>query len=173
MSNVSAFHILIAIALAITIVIVPMGETIMILPWIIFVSFVYRKESRRGRGISTLMSYVTITIVVVVLAVLAPVKTTERVLDRRMILPRTAMTLEELDRDTNFVDAHWLPRSIHVSSKPEDADQVIRFRDTDVTLREFIATIEKQSNLRHRFLNCGNGSSILFGGDCCFGLWLR
>jgi hypothetical protein len=114
-----------------------------------------------------------VTSVVTIAAVLAPVKTTERVLEHPLVLPKTELTLAEMDREADFKSTQWLPRYIYVATTSENADAQIRFRSTEITLREFIDTIESQSKLRHRFMHCGNGSSILFGGDCCFGLRLR
>lgn len=173
MASISPLHVLIAIALAVTIVALPMGYIMMALPWIIVVAVASKRETERGRGAFTFATYVVVTLAVVVAAVLAPVKTTERLLERPMVLPKTELAIAEMDRETNFENAQWLPRYIYVAATSENADQQIRFRATDITLREFIDTIESQSALRHRFMHCGNGSSILFGGDCCFGLRLR
>ena len=107
------------------------------------------------------------------MAVLAPVKTTERVLKNPLVLPKTELTLSEMDREIDFEHTQWLPPYIYVATTSDNADRQIQFRTTDITLREFVDTIEAQSGLRHRFMHCGNGSSILFGGDCCFGLRLR
>lgn len=173
MPSISPLHVLIAIALSVTIVVLPMGHILMPIPWIIVVAVAWKRESKHGRETVTLATYIVTTVLIVVAAILAPVKTTERVLDRPMVLPRTEVTIAEMDRETNFENAEWLPRYIYVSTTTEDADKRIRFRSTDITLREFVDTIESQSELRHRFMHCGNGSSILFGGDCCFGLRLR
>lgn len=173
MANISPQHVLIATALAVTIVVLPMGHMLMFFPWIIVVAVASRRETKRGRGALTFGTYLVVTFFVVVAAILAPVKTTESVLDRPMVLPRTELTIAEMDRETNFENAEWLPRYIYVATTSDNADQQIRFRATDITLREFVDTIESQSGLRHRFMHCGNGSSILFGGDCCFGLRLR
>jgi hypothetical protein len=78
-----------------------------------------------------------------------------------------------MDREIDFERTQWLPRYIYIATTSQNVDKQIRFRTTDITLREFVDTIESQSDLRHRFMHCGNGSSILFGGDCCFGLRLR
>lgn len=171
--NISPRHILIAIALAASIVVLPMGQFLMPIPWIVIVGVACKLEARRGRGTATLVTYVAVTAVVVVAAILAPVKTTERVLDTRLILPKSDLTLAEMDRGQNFENTEWLPQYISVASTPDNADQEVRFGETNVSLREFVDTIERQSELRHRFRHCGNGSSILFGGDCCFGLGLR
>jgi len=173
MASISPLHLLIAIALSVIIVVLPMGHVLMPIPWIIVVAVAWNRETKRERGKATLATYVAVTASIVVAAILAPVKTTEQVLDRPMVLPSTELTIAEMDRETNFENTEWLPRHINVATTPENASKRIRFRSTDLTLREFVDTIEAQSNLRHRFMHCGNGSSILFGGDCCFGLRLR
>ena len=173
MASISPLHVLIATALAVTIVVLPMGHILMLIPWGVVVGVASKRETKRGRGALTFGTYVVVTLSVVGAAILAPVKTTEQVLDRPMALPGTELTIAEMDRETNFENAEWLPRYIYVATTPENAGQQIHFRTTDITLREFVDTIEAQSDLRHRFMHCGNGSSILFGGDCSFGLRLR
>jgi len=173
MPSVSQLHVLTAIALAVAIVAIPMGHILMAIPWIVVVAVASKRETKRGRGAFTFATYAIVTLFVVVAAVLAPVKTTERVLERQLVLPKTDLTFAEMDRENNFENTQWLPRFIYVATTSENADKQIRFRETDITLREFVDTIESQSELRYRFIHCGNGSSILFGGDCCFGLRLR
>jgi hypothetical protein len=173
MASISPLHVVIAIALAVTIVVLPMGHILMPIPWIIVVAIAWKRETKRDRGAFTVATYVAVTVSVIVAAILAPVKTTERVLDSPLVLPKTELTIADMDRETNFENAEWLPRYIYVATTSANADKRIRFRSTDITLREFIDTIETQSDLRHRFMHCGNGSSVLFGGDCCFGLRLR
>jgi hypothetical protein len=173
MANLSPLHILVAIALAVVVVVMPMGHILLPIPWLMVVAVVWKGESKRDRGASTVATYTVVTAVIIVAAILAPVKTTDRVLNRPLVLPRTEMTLAEMDRENNFEKAEWLPRYIYVTARSDNAEIPIRFRKTDITLREFVNTIESQSELRHRFGHCGNGSSILFGGDCCFGLSIR
>ncbi|MGH7138598.1 MAG: hypothetical protein ACREHD_22865, partial [Pirellulales bacterium] len=62
---------------------------------------------------------------------------------------------------------------VRISAHDDEKTQVIVFPDTNLTLRQFVGAIESQSTLRHRFGHCGNGSTILWGGDCSFGLHLR
>lgn len=159
--------------LAVAMVVVPMGHILLAVPWIIVVAVATMREDVRGRGVLTFATYALVTLAVVVAAVFAPLKSTERVLDRRLVLPKTVLTIAEMDHATNFENTRWLPRTIDVASTAENADQEIRFRATEISLREFVDTIESQSTLRHRFRHCGNGSSILFGGDCSFGMRLR
>jgi hypothetical protein len=173
MASISPLHILIAIALAVTIVVMPMGHIMMAFPWIIVVAIASKRESKRGDGAITFATYVLVTSFVIFVAVLAPVKTTERALENPLVLPKTELTLSEMDREIDFERTQWLPRYIYIATTSQNVDKQIRFRTTDITLREFVDTIESQSDLRHRFMHCGNGSSILFGGDCCFGLRLR
>lgn len=173
MASISPLHVLIAITLSVAIVVVPMGHVLMAIPWIFVVAVAWRRESIHNRGAVTLATYIAVTVLIVLAAVFAPVKTTERVLGRSMVLPSTELTIAEMDRETNFENTEWLPHFVCVTTTTENADKQIRFRATDITLREFVDTIESQTQLRHRFMHCGNGSSILFGGDCCFGLRLR
>jgi hypothetical protein len=173
MAIISPLHILIAITLAVAIVVLPMGHILMAIPWIIVVAIASIRETKRGHRAFTFATYAVVTLFVIAVAVLAPVKTTERVLELPLTLPNTELTFADMDRENNFENAQWLPSYISVATTLENAGQQIRFRATDITLREFVDTIESQSELRHRFMHCGNGSSILFGGDCCFGLLLR
>ncbi len=159
--------------MSVVIVVLPMGQVLMPVPWIIVVVVAWKRESRHDRGTVTLATYIAVTVLMAVAAVFAPVKTSERVLDRAMVLPTTELTIAEMNREKYFENTQWLPRFIYVTTTTENADKQIRFRTTDITLREFVDTIESQSELRHRFMHCGNGSSILFGGDCCFGVRLR
>lgn len=173
MASISSLHVLLATALAVTIVVLPMGPILMAIPWVIVVAYATKREKKRDRGAITFATYVVATVSIVIAAILAPVKTAERLLERPVILPKTELTIAEMGRETNFESTVWLPRFIYVTATSADVDKQIRFRATNITLREFVDTIETQSNLRHRFMHCGNGSSILFGGDCCFGLSLR
>ena len=173
MAGFSRLHALLATAFAVTIVVLPMGHIVMAVPWMIVVAYATKREKKRGRGALTFATYIVVTLSIVIAAILAPLKTTERVLDRPMVLPKTELTIAEMNREMNSENSVWLPRFIYVDTTSADAETQIQFRATDITLREFVDTIESQSNLQHRFLHCGNGSSILFGGDCCFGLSLR
>jgi hypothetical protein len=113
-------------------------------------------------------------VLIIVAAIKAPVKTTERFLTRTIELPKTTMTLAEIESSPTYGPApHWLPVSIHVKVEPDEQSTEIAFPSTEITVREFVSVIESQSTLRHRFGHCGNGSTILHGGDCSFGLSLR
>jgi hypothetical protein len=54
-----------------------------------------------------------------------------------------------------------------------DRDAFVRWPSSRPTLREFIEAIESQTLLRHEFGHCGNGWTLLRGGDCSFGLVIQ
>ncbi|WP_254511038.1 hypothetical protein [Anatilimnocola floriformis] len=168
MASISPTHIVIATSLAIAAVVLPLGPVLLALPWLAVICWAYWRESKRQRLASTLLTYLTITTVVFVAAIVAPVKTVDRVLDTKVVLPKTEISLAEMNDDDS--DNRWLSRYIRVGATQENAAQVIHFREREITLREFIETVETQSNLKHSVAHCGNGYSILYGGDCCFGL---
>ncbi|MBL8869797.1 MAG: hypothetical protein JNK90_08375 [Planctomycetaceae bacterium] len=149
------------------------GHVLTIIPWTIVVAIACHRESKRGRGAIACATYVFVTVFIIIAAYLAPVKTTDRMLNNPLVLPNTELTLVEMDRKSNFECTQWLPRNIYIVSTSENAGRWIQFRTNEITIREFVDAIESLSDLRHRFVHCGNGSSILFGGDCCFGLRLR
>jgi hypothetical protein len=62
---------------------------------------------------------------------------------------------------------------VSVQLRGVDASTDVQFRGRVMSLREFAATIESQTSLRHRFGSCGNGYTILGGEDCSFGMSLR
>lgn len=53
------------------------------------------------------------------------------------------------------------------------ADRTVQFPSRELRVGEFIAAVESQTPLRHRFGHCGNGFTVLWGGDCSFGLHFR
>lgn len=126
--------------------------------------------ARAGVGIAL---QIGIMVLIIIAAVKAPVKTTEQFLDRTIELPKKSMTLGEIEGDPNQPKPEWRPFSIHVRVEPDEKENEVTFPSTSLTLREFVVAIESQSTLRHRFGHCGNGSTILYGGDCSFGLSLR
>ncbi len=167
----AGLHLAIALLLAALIVAMPLGVILFWIPWLAIVAWAWKSEDKYCRGGLTVMIYVLTTAIVVILALLAPVKTVEGVLDRPIKLPHTKVSIADLADQENL--RTWLPLYVHVRVPEEGSDKTIHFRSQDITLREFVDTIEQQTELRHRFRHCGNGSSILYGGDCSFGLSLR
>lgn len=102
---------------------------------------------------------------IILLAATAPVETvTDRVKSRPMSVPKLAMTVAELREP----EVHGLARPGMRSSfvAPEEFDtRVVRFPSLEPTVGEFIAAIETQAGMHHRFWSCGNGWTILWGHD--------
>ncbi len=160
-------HVCIALVLSTLMVVVPMGTWIFAIPWLIVVGAACRGELPRDRFFETLAVYVVVTAVVITVALQAPVKSSDRFLDETVVkLPRLDLSLGELDRNAqnNYARIPWMPRNVDVTTNPENAGEVIRFRARTISLREFTTTIESQSELRHRFVYCGNGYTVLWGG---------
>ena len=107
MASFSRLHVLLATALAVIIVLLPMGHIVMAIPWMIVVAYSTKSEKKRGRGGLTFGTYVVVTLSVVIAAILAPLKTTERVLDRPMVLPKTELSIAEMNRETNLERFHF------------------------------------------------------------------
>ena len=103
-----------------------------------------------------------------------PSKTEEQLLRREMTLPATQMTLAELSYVASYQDDRRIfPVRISIRFADADKGMLIKWDRQDVTLGEFLDTIESQTHLRRRFMHCGNGYTILRGGDCCFGIHMR
>ncbi len=116
---------------------------------------------------------VAVVALIVTAAHLAPGKTADRFLDRTITIPRNRMTLAELEGDPDGFAPQWRPFSLSITVPQDESAKTIAFPATTLTLRDFVHAVESQSTLRHRFAHCGNGGTILWGGDCCFGLHLR
>ena len=101
-----------------------------------------------------------------------PTKIEGQLLRREMKLPATQMTLAELSYAAAY-DRQVFPITISFCFADADKQTLITWPSLDVTLGEFLDAIESQSVLRRRFMHCGNGYTILQGGDCTFGLYVR
>ncbi|WP_165251138.1 hypothetical protein [Paludisphaera soli] len=105
-----------------------------------------------------------VSILIVLAAAYAPVKSTDRLMDRRMTVPKIAMTLAELSDP--FEHGLDRPSLGYRLAPPEGQDgRVVRFGSLNLTVREFVEAIETQTPLRHRIFGCGNGWTILWGLD--------
>jgi len=167
------FHLCVAVFLGALVVVMPAG-LILILPMIVVVGTIISLIRAQRQQESAVLVYVVVISVVIVTAHFAPVKTTERFLNRTMKLPNALMTLADLDEElSHYESRNWLPRNVRVTVNPACAADRIEFQSQETTVREFVDAIENQSALRHHFGHCGNGSNVLFGGDCSFGLHLR
>ncbi len=128
---------------------------------------------RYGVARGALLVQTTIAVAVVSLAAAAPVKTRDRLLGGRVILPSAEMSLGELRDYAEGAGRRSFPVRIQLSYPESRAGSVLRWPASEMTLKEFLTTIEGQTQLRHQFGSCGNGSTILWGGNCCFGVFLR
>lgn len=128
----------------------------------------------RRQKVGSLFWQCFVMIAVLTIAAMAPLKTTDRILNRPIALGDTEMTLQQIDDYVRARDKQDRPlRFVSLTFAEDDKDRTIAFPSTRLTLREFVSTLEAQSPLRHRFVHCGNGWTLLYGGDCSFGLSIR
>jgi hypothetical protein len=128
----------------------------------------------RSLSNADLTLHVSAMVGIVVAAVYCPVKVTERVLDRQVVLPKTVMSLGELREWTESSDSRpHLPIRTWLMVHESEVARVVHWPRLVLSLREFVSTIEVQTRIRHRFHGCGNGWTVLWGNDCSFGLELR
>jgi hypothetical protein len=139
--------------------------------WIILLlGWTLPRRGERGRvaSWSELVCHLAIMIAIVQWAIHAPVKTVDRLMAQHIVLPRQSLELYELE-ELSLTIPGGKP---HIcTSGPDDlAKRVVDFPARDLTVAQLIATIESQTPYRHQFGHCGNGRTILWGGDCSFGL---
>jgi hypothetical protein len=108
---------------------------------------------------------------IVLVAAVAPVKVEDRQKSRHITLPKQAMTLAELAEPVKQGWDRFYYCCVDVPTGL--ADCPVWFPSRELTVGEFISAVEAQTPLRHRFHHCGNGYTILRGGDCSFGLHLH
>jgi hypothetical protein len=128
--------------------------------------FVIRMAIRWTRGTAAGWAVPgAVGVAVVMAAAFAPVETVyDRAKAYRGAVPKREMILVELSDPYE----HGLPKpTISYSlAFPEGwDDRVVRFPSLEPTIGEFIAAIESQGGLEHRFGSCGNGWTILWGHD--------
>lgn len=132
----------------------------------------FRVSAGIGKCVQTAGVHFGVMGMIVVAAFLAPVKRIDVMLQQRIILPGHETTVREL---AEFCDANRtsLPVRITLPSDGPAADLPIRFSETSVSVRQFIAEIEQQTGCSHGISGCGNAYSILYGPAFNFGLSLR
>jgi hypothetical protein len=108
---------------------------------------------------------------IVLAAVFAPVKVVASQKAQQITLPKVELTVAELAEPIE----HGMDRfhRFAVNAPDELAYQSVKFPARELSVAQFIAAIESQTPLRHRYHHCGNGLTILWGGDCSFGLHFR
>lgn len=110
--------------------------------------------------------------IVAAAALYRPPKIEEQLLRRNIRLSSTRMTLAELAYTASY-DPRAFPVRMSFCFADADKHIVIKWPRRDLTIGEFLDAIESQTVLRRRFMHCGNGYTVLGGGDCCFGLYVR
>lgn len=172
------WHVLVPVVLAYVLVVMvpPIGWAAGLL-WSALLVISIRRYERRGQPRGALCAIAleaVIVVAIVVWAIAAPGKIKDEVLDRPVRLPKAEMTLAEL-KQLAEENPHWqsFPTHVSVQLRGIDASTDVHFRGRAMSLREFVADVESQTPLRHRFGSCGNGYTILGGEDCCFGMNLR
>lgn len=144
--------------------------------WLVLLVRAVRKHLRQKCGslaVSSALVQAALMIAIVTAAHLAPVKTTDRVLELPISVPSARMTIGELQGDPDEVRPEWRPHWVSVWAPDDELATEIVFPDTEMAMSEFVHAVESQSTLSHRFGHCGNGWTVLWGGDCSFGLYLR
>ena len=135
-----------------------------------------RSRIRDGRACVAITNSIAATLIfggiLAAASLYRPAKIVDQQLARTINLPSTEMTLAELSyAATN--DRRSFPMQTSFCFAVEDKDTIIRWPRNELTIGEFLDAIESQTVLRRRFMHCGNGYTVLGGGDCCFGLYVR
>jgi len=135
-----------------------------------------RSRIRVGRTRFALTNLVAATatfcVIIVGAALYTPTKRVQQQLNRRIYLPTTTITLAELSYAAVF-QRESFPIRTSFCFADDEKELVIKWPKRDLTLGEFLDAIESQSTLRRRFMHCGSGYTVLGGGDCCLGLYIR
>lgn len=143
-----------------------------------FFIFSTRVRSRRQRGLAPVPILGTITTALIFLGIIytahsyQPVKTVEIELERKLSFPQLEMPLGDLGA---WASRHSPTQRILASYQLAEADRnrMIQLPSRELTVREYLKVLDEQIRIDWKFRHCGNGYSILQGGDCCFGLHIR
>lgn len=106
---------------------------------------------------------------IITVAALAPVKRIETVLDEKILLKQSQLTVAELADFLRWNRKH-LPLKIAVPAGGAAKDTRVTFSSLELPLGKFISEFERQTQCRHRFSGCGNAYSILYGSAYNLGL---
>ncbi len=167
------FDIVLPIAVAVLFV---LNLWFMLLGTIIWLGLIYmRSNSRRDRHrtplpmVGSLVSVCLFSSIVYAAAAYGPTKIKQQHLSHELTFPTQEMELAELAYLTSRLnpDRQFL---IQFSFPAADSQQVVHLPHETLTVRRLLEAIERDTGLEGRFHSCGNGYSVLFGEDCCFGL---
>ena len=107
--------------------------------------------------------------IIITIAILAPVKRIDAVVQKPVQLQSENMTVAELSEYCQF-NRPSLPLTIYIPAGVAVAKREIRFSGTQMPLHQFITEVEQQTGCSHRFAGCGNAYSVLYGEAYNFGL---
>lgn len=112
-------------------------------------------------------THVSIVIAIVTAAAMAPGKAIDEVLKRPVVLEQEDMTLSEIEDYSIEYRYERVPLMVYFN---DNGDDVVHFTATELTLNEFIQSIESQTGMRHHFGYCGNATTVRWGPGYNFGL---
>jgi hypothetical protein len=131
-----------------------------------------RGKQRMHAFVGLACTLMVVSSVLIAAAHYKPTKTVEKALNRIVMLDSTEMSLAHLDYCAAYHRDRF-PVRLSFTFADDDKNFIVKWPSRSPTLGQFIEHIETQSPLRHRFLHCGNGWTLLHGGDCSFGLSIR
>ena len=114
-------------------------------------------------------THASVMAVIVTVAILAPVKRVDAVLQKPLQLQSDKMTVAELSEYCQF-NRETLPLTIYIPSGGTALNRQLNFSSTRMPLQQFIVEVEQQTGCTHHFGGCGNAYSILYGSADNFGL---
>lgn len=149
-------------------------NVLVFIAWIALADTMARLSSPSGvTRLKPIIAQVTIFATVTVLAFASPFKTQHEHLTKQVRLPKSDVTVSELQRITAQHGRCTLPVHVTFDYYGDLNDKLIHFEKVDLTLGEFITAVENQTPLRHRFAHCANGYTILWGYPPSFMLALN
>jgi len=135
--------------------------------WLVLVWFCYARLHMRSSVIVQPLGLA----LVLFSAAIAPVKTTQHILKSVITFDARKMTLDQLDAYLSSPDnRERMPVRIQLAFSEGDKDEVLNLPSESISVADFIDAIQSQTQLRSRFEHCGNGWTLLWGGDCGSGL---
>lgn len=160
-------HLFVAIAVGFIAVALPMGY-VLLLPWAMLILLrvtIWADESDRCARIFGI-HFLTASIISIA-AIVAPIKTEDRILSNPIRLPMKKSPLQDFDRFARSANYVELPIRLTLGLREDSPKrtEIVRFSAEEITLKEFFETLEKQHGLSRRIRGCGNGYSLLFGFD--------
>jgi len=151
------------------------GHLVVIVVWLVTIRIMtHRQHSLHGSAIKLPASliHLLVLLVTIVAAHLAPGKAIDSYLKTQVDLPKSSMTLGELQAATERFGRDVFPHGFHVYASDDQKNVTIRFNTNCTTLADVVSAVERQSSLRLRTSSCGNAWTILWGKDVFFSVSL-